>query len=113
MPALLAAALEPRIIGLATERMPESYASFLEARRHRGLTGLAVPGILLDFDLPDAARLLTGRKFVLIDPVTGGGRLLRPPRAGVHPGYPQASWRERIEGEPLLEALAGWRTDAK
>jgi dienelactone hydrolase len=113
VPALLAAALEPRMIGLATERMPESYASFLEARRHRGLTGLAVPGILLDFDLPDAARLLTGRRFVLIDPVTGGGRLLRPPRSGMHPGYPQAAWRERVEGEPLVEALAGWRTDAK
>ena len=106
VPALLAAALEPRVAGLATDRMPESYASFLQVRRHRDLTGLAVPGVLLDFDLPDAARLLDGRRFLLIDPVTGGGRRLRPPRSGRHPDYPAAVWRERIEGQATVELLA-------
>lgn len=108
VPALLAAALEPRFTALATDGMVESFASFMEVRRHRNMTGLVVPGVLLDFDLPDAARLLAGRRFVLADPVTGGGERLWPPRSGRHAGYPGAEWRERIEGQSTLEMLAGW-----
>lgn len=108
IPALFATALEPGIQALATEAMPESYASFLEVHRHRNLTGVTVPGVLLDFDLPDAARLIQGRRFVLADPVTGGGKRLRPPQTAKHPAYPQAEWRERIEGQNMLDLLAGW-----
>jgi hypothetical protein len=108
VPAVLAAALDERIGSLMIEATPESYLSFLHAWRHRNLTGIVIPGVLLDFDLPDAARLLAGRRLVLADPVTAGGRRLRPPRSGKHPHYPHAEWRERIEGQSTLELLTGW-----
>jgi len=51
--ALYAAALEPRMAKVASERAPASYMDIVRAKMHEGIIGIVVPGVLRDFDLPD------------------------------------------------------------
>jgi hypothetical protein len=51
--ALYAAALEPRIAKVASEKAPASYMEIVRAKMHEGITEIVVPGVLRDFDLPD------------------------------------------------------------
>lgn len=60
--AYLVAALHPEAAHLLTERMPPSWFSFTQTPDYRNLASIAVPGVLLDFDLPDLERLVTARK---------------------------------------------------
>ena len=59
--ALYAAALEPRIARVASEKAPVSYLSMVQAGIHAGVIGIVVPGVLRDFDLPDVAASLKPR----------------------------------------------------
>jgi cephalosporin-C deacetylase-like acetyl esterase len=59
--ALYAAALEPRITKIASEKAPTSYLDIVRAKMHDGIIGIVVPGVLRDFDLPDVAASLKPR----------------------------------------------------
>lgn len=59
--ALYAAALEPRIAKIGSQRAPSSYMEIVRARMHEGITDIVVPGVLRDFDLPDVAAALAPR----------------------------------------------------
>jgi alpha-beta hydrolase superfamily lysophospholipase len=59
--ALYAAALEPRIAKVASEKAPASYLDIVRAKMHEGIIGIVVPGALRDFDLPDVAASLKPR----------------------------------------------------
>ncbi|MBP7141564.1 MAG: acetylxylan esterase [Opitutaceae bacterium] len=61
VPALFAALLEPRFTHVTLEGGPESYLALCEAATHRGLLNILVPGVLLDFDLPDIRSALGKR----------------------------------------------------
>jgi hypothetical protein len=41
--------------------MPPSYMDIVRMKIHRGITDIAVPGVLKDFDLPDLERALGPR----------------------------------------------------
>ena len=64
--ALYAAALEPRISRVACERSPASYMDIVRAKTHEGVTGIIVPGVLHDFDLPDVAVSLKPRSVWIV-----------------------------------------------
>jgi murein DD-endopeptidase MepM/ murein hydrolase activator NlpD len=70
--ALHAAALEPRITGLATYHMTTSWADVARAVGTRDQLANVVPGALAYYDLPDLARLIAPRPLTLsalVDPV--------------------------------------------
>jgi len=67
-PAMLhAAALDPRIRGVALERSLESYRSVVDHRVHRDIFEQIVPGVLRYYDLPLLARMLAARRLTIID----------------------------------------------
>lgn len=66
--ALFAAALEPRIRQVACEGGPVSYMDIVRNRFHDDIAGIVVPGILKDFDLPDAAAAIAPRVLWVVDP---------------------------------------------
>jgi len=51
--ALYAAALEPGIAKVASEKAPASTWTSYGPKMHEGIVGIVVPGVLRDFDLPD------------------------------------------------------------
>ncbi len=59
--ALYAALLEPRIVTVSCEDMPPSYLELVRMKMHPGTMDLIVPGVLLDFDIPDIVSALGGR----------------------------------------------------
>ena len=103
--ALLAAALDPGVKSVATERMPVSYLGYCRATLHKDLASLVIPGVLEDFDLPDANSLLQGRETLLVDPVNGAGRRMT---ASMVSEYPGAKVGERAEGWPVEKVYAEW-----
>ena len=59
--ALYAGILEPRIAKVSCEDLPPSYMELVRMKMHPGLMDLIVPGVLLDFDIPDVVAALGGR----------------------------------------------------
>jgi len=59
--AVLAAALEPGIAGVTLDGPLRSWMEIARSRVHSAPAGVFVPGVLRDFDLPDAARLIAPR----------------------------------------------------
>lgn len=73
--ALLAAALDDHVAGVAAEQTVTSWYAITQAKLHEGVAEIVVPGVLLDFDLPDLVNLIAPRPLWLVDPRTpGGGR---------------------------------------
>ncbi len=85
VPALLAAALEPRIAALCLDGGLASYRSVLDAADDAGDAGCplanVLPGVLAAFDLPDVAAAASPRPVILAGPVDGAGRPLPPDAA--------------------------------
>jgi cephalosporin-C deacetylase-like acetyl esterase len=107
--ALLAGALDSGLRGVAAERMPISYSDFVAADIPRDLTILAIPGVLEDFDLPDAASLLGSRAVWIVDPVRGGGARIIPAQYKAwQVSYPQARFLERPEQRPAAKFYREW-----
>lgn len=72
--ALYAAALEPRIQRVALDRSLLSYMDMVRAKEYpESLVDVVVPGVLLDFDLPDLIGLVGAEKVVLINPTSPMG----------------------------------------
>jgi cephalosporin-C deacetylase-like acetyl esterase len=72
--AMIAAALDQRVAELAVERSILSYMDVVAAGIHEGLEQAVAPGILARADLPDALRLMAGRRVTLISPAAPNGR---------------------------------------
>jgi pimeloyl-ACP methyl ester carboxylesterase len=68
--ALLAAALEPRIEKVVSETAVFSYMAMVRSKFHERPFRLVVPGVLLDFDLPDVAAAIAPRPVWIVDPRT-------------------------------------------
>lgn len=58
---IYAAVLEPRIESVVSDQAPESYLALTQMKIHGDITGIVVPGVLHDFDLPDLIRILGSR----------------------------------------------------
>lgn len=71
--ALHVAALEPRVAKVATESAIVSYMDVIRAPLHSGMAELIVPGVILDYDLPDLERMIAPRKVWRVDPRTPAG----------------------------------------
>jgi len=83
--AMIAAALDRRVAELVVERSIVSFMDVVEAQVHAGLDQAVAPGILARADLPDALRLLAGRRVTLLSPTMPNGRpmLMKEARASL------------------------------
>lgn len=105
VPALFAAALEPRIERLYLSGGLASYRHLLEVEEYTHPFASFVPGILLHTDLPQLGESL-GARLVVGGVVDGRGKPL--PLADAHRLYPKATVHERAEWtvERLRSVLA-------
>ncbi len=101
---MVAAALEPSAAGVLLEGTVTSWFAITQSRLHDGIAGIVVPGVLLDFDLPDLVNLIAPRPLWLADPVTPTGARAVPVE------YPRAWVRvvERPEGWPATKVFRDW-----
>ena len=58
---IYAGVLEPRIAGVVSDEMPASFLTICRMKMHGDITGLIVPGILRDLDLPELTHYLGSR----------------------------------------------------
>src|SRR6478672_10281766 len=61
LPALFAAALEPRISTVRCETLDRSYMDIVRMKMPLDIAEMVVPGALIDFDLPDVIAALGPR----------------------------------------------------
>lgn len=106
--ALLAAAVEPAIGRVAMERSVVSYMDIVAAKIHVGWTNLVAPGILADFDLPQAAGLLGARPLWIVSPVHANGARMLVDDARARFTAGSAKIVERVEGAGGAEAYREW-----
>jgi len=108
--ALIAAALEPRIAGVAAEQAIPSYMDVVRAPLHENTTELIVPGILREFDLPDLAGLIAPRPLWLVSPRTPtGGRFALTEAATRYRGAGESLHVvERPEGRAWRAVYRAW-----
>lgn len=66
--ALFAAALDPRIAEVVTERSIPSYEALVNAEVYRGMENLIVPGLLEHLDLPEVEKLIGASKVRKLNP---------------------------------------------
>ena len=72
--ALYAAALEPKISRVVLDQSLLSYMEIVRAKQYpETVSDLIVPGVLLDFDLPDLADLAGAGRVVLANPLSAAG----------------------------------------
>lgn len=104
--ALHSAVLSPQITSVALEAMPLSYLAITQAKLHRGLVEIIVPGILKDYDLPDLAAAIAPRTVYLTDTRDPAGIPLM--EAAVRAAYPKSTVQYRPEGWPFAKVYAAW-----
>jgi cephalosporin-C deacetylase-like acetyl esterase len=105
--ALFAAALEPRLAGVAAEGAVLSYLEIARAAMHRNSSGIVVPGVLKDFDLPDVARAIAPRPAWILSPARPDGSPAPLERAAALYAKPVRVF-ERPADAKLGALLAGW-----
>ncbi len=105
--ALLAAALEQRIRRVAMENAVVSYMDIVRAPIHQGILDIVVPGVLTDFDLPDAARAVATQPLLVVNPRGATGK-----PASIQDAQRQyggvARVVERAAGAAFAETYAEW-----
>ncbi|MBI3209883.1 MAG: acetylxylan esterase [Candidatus Solibacter usitatus] len=104
--ALHAAFLDSRIQSIALEAMPLSWHSITQAKMHRGLADIIVPGALLDYDLPDLAKAVAPRVVWLVDTRDAMGATLL--LDAVKRDYPSAHAAYRPEGWKFQKVYSAW-----
>lgn len=104
--ALHAAALSPKVTSVALEAMPLSYLAITQAKLHRGLVEIIVPGVLKDYDLPDLAAAIAPRPVYLTDTRDPAGiPLLEAP---IRAAYPKSHVQYRPEGWTFAKVYEAW-----
>jgi hypothetical protein len=109
--ALVLAALEPRIEKAAVEGTVLSYLEIARAPYHEGLTAAFVPGVLLDFDLPDLAAALAPRPLWIVDPRTPTGALVTTDRARNEYAPATRAYERQPAAFRVLHRPEGWPLD--
>jgi len=104
--ALHAMYLTPQIRSAALEAMPLSWLAITQAKMHRGLIDIVVPGVLKDYDLPDLAAAVAPRSVWLIDARGPAGQMLLKPE--VEKWYPKATVNYRPEGWKFGKIYSAW-----
>lgn len=102
VPALYAAAFEPKITRLWLERGLISYEDIIRNKIHKLQWENAAHGALRHYDLPRLARWSQAREIRMIDPVDSMGQLVKAEDA--RKAYPSANILRRRIG-PLMEYL--------
>jgi cephalosporin-C deacetylase-like acetyl esterase len=67
--ALFAAAIDPHVSGVVVEGVPASYAEAARSELYNLPASLMLPGVLREFDLPDAVGAIAPRPVLVLDPV--------------------------------------------
>lgn len=102
VPALYAAAFEPKITRLWLERGLISYEDIIRNKIHKLQWENAAHGALRHYDLPQLARWSQSREIRMIDPVDSMGQLVKMEDA--RKAYPSANILRRRIG-PLMDYL--------
>jgi hypothetical protein len=79
--ALLATVLEPRIARVLVAGAVLSYRDIVRARLHTGIMDIVIPGVMLDFDLPDIGMVIGGSRLAISNPVMPDGSPADPGHA--------------------------------
>jgi dienelactone hydrolase len=108
VPALFAAALEPRIAALYLAGGLVSFESVIESETYSHPLANFVPGLLNHTDLPEVAASLDGRPIVLAGPVDASGAEV--PAARARELYPSATVGSGAEWNAA--ALMAWARQA-
>jgi pimeloyl-ACP methyl ester carboxylesterase len=87
------------------EAMPLSYLALAEAKFHRGMIDIVVPGVLKWYDLPDLAAFAEPARITLADTRSPSGAVLLIDQ--VRQSYPKADVRYRPEGWTLRQVYPG------
>jgi pimeloyl-ACP methyl ester carboxylesterase len=98
--------LTPQIESAALEAMPLSWLAITQAKMHRGLIDIIVPGALKDYDLPDLAAAIAPRPVWLVDTRGPAGQMLL--KADVEKSYGKATINYRPEGWKFSKVYAAW-----
>jgi hypothetical protein len=98
--------LTPQIQSAALEAMPLSWLAITQAKVHRGLIDIIVPGVLKDYDLPDLAAAVSPRQLWLVDTRGPAGQMLLKPE--VEKWYPKSNIAYRPEGWKFGKIYASW-----
>jgi cephalosporin-C deacetylase-like acetyl esterase len=106
--ALYAAALDPRVRGVALRQTVTDYRSLATAERYTQPFGIYAYGLLREFDLPDVARALGQRPVLLINPVTARSEPAGATAQERYKSVPNAVVRTLDAGEDPVATLAAW-----
>lgn len=106
--ALHAAFLTPQIQAVAAEAMPLSWLAVTQAKFHRGLIGIVIPGVLKDYDLPDLAKAIAPRPVWIVDARNPSGVPLL--ENAVKTEYPKSTVLYRPEGWTFSKVYRAWLT---
>ncbi|MCS7023820.1 MAG: S9 family peptidase [Bryobacteraceae bacterium] len=90
---------------VVAEAMPLSYLAIAQAKFHRGLMEIVVPGVLRHYDLPDLVALADPSRVTLADTRSPAGRVLLIEE--VQRVYPGCDVRYRPEGWSFRQVYAG------
>ena len=106
--ALYAAALDPRVRGVALRQTVIDYRSLAVAERYTQPFGIYAYGILREFDLPDVARAVGPRPVLILNPVTPRGDQAHQAAVDRYQAASNVTVRTLAAGDDLVEVLAGW-----
>jgi len=106
--ALYAAALDPRVRGVALRQTVIDYRSLAVAERYTQPFGIYAYGILREFDLPDLARAVGPRPVLILNPVTPRGDQAHQATVDRYQAASNVTVRTLAAGDDLVEVLAGW-----
>ena len=105
--ALYAAALDPKVRGVALRQTVTDYRSLAVADRYSQPFGIYAYGILREFDLPDVARAVAPRPVLVLNPVAARGESAAA-AADLYRNASNATVRRLESGEDPVQVLAGW-----
>lgn len=106
--ALYAAALDPRVGGVALRQVITDYLSLAVAERYAQPFGIYAYGLLQAFDLPDVARAVAPRPVLLLDPVAPQSEPASPEARARYDGMPNVTVRVTGSAEDPVGLLSRW-----
>lgn len=108
--AAMAAALDPQVTEMVSERSVVSYMDVAAAQIHDGLNNIVVPGIFDKLDLPEVLLLMGSRRATLVSPAHPNGRPMLMSEAQRSLGAASSAVHvlRRGEGWSLRRTLPHW-----
>jgi hypothetical protein len=106
--ALYAAALDPRVRGVALRQTVTDYRSLVVAERYTQPFGIYAYGLLREFDLPDVARAAGPRPVLLLNPVTPRSEPAGTIAAELYKNVSNVTVRTLDPSEDAVQVLTAW-----